>query len=110
VSDEVKLVLERDSVVLSPGLAEIQRDDQITWRFKGTVIGQLKNQTAEIFPDVLERRFEDRLHLNQQNGSLVITNIRANTSGPYVVDITKSGSGYTTHKTFRVAFIIGESL
>ncbi|XP_039538583.1 uncharacterized protein LOC120486562 [Pimephales promelas] len=112
VSDGVTIVavLERDSVVLSPGFTEIQRDDQITWRFKGTVIGQLKNQTAEIFADVLDGRFEDRLHLNQQSGSLFITNIRANTSGPYVVDITKSGSGYTTHKTFRVDFIIDEEI
>ncbi|KAK7136677.1 hypothetical protein R3I93_016885 [Phoxinus phoxinus] len=105
----VKLVpvLERDSVILSPGLTEIQRDDQITWTFNGTLIGQLKNQTAEIFADVLDGRFEGRLHLNQQNGSLIITNIRPNTTGPYVVDITKSGSSYTIHKTFRVTIIDG---
>ncbi|XP_077081376.1 uncharacterized protein LOC143735152 [Siphateles boraxobius] len=106
VSDGVKLVpvLERDSVILSPGLTEIQRDDQITWTFNGTVIGQLKIQTAEIFADVLDGRFEDRLQLNQQNGSLIITNVRPNTSGPYEVDI-KSGISYTTHKTFRVTII-----
>ncbi|XDV23923.1 hypothetical protein PO909_028267, partial [Leuciscus waleckii] len=109
VSDGVTIVpvLERDSVILPSGLTEIQRDDQITWKFKGTLIGQLKNQTAEIFADVLDGRFEDRLQLNQQNGSLIITNVRPNTSGPYEVDITKSGSSYTTHKTFRVTIIDG---
>ncbi|XP_077081412.1 uncharacterized protein LOC143735215 [Siphateles boraxobius] len=109
VSDGVKFVpvLERDSVILSPGLTAIQRDAQITWKFKGTVIGQLKNQTAEIIANVLDGRFEDRLHLNRQNGSLIITNVRPNTSGPYEVDITKSGSSYTTHKTFRVTIIDG---
>ncbi|XDV23921.1 hypothetical protein PO909_028266 [Leuciscus waleckii] len=109
VSDGVTIVpvLERDSVILPSGLTEIQRDDQITWKFKGTLIGQLKNQTAEIFADVLDGRFEDRLQLNQQNGSLIITNVRPNTSGPYEVDITKSGSSYTTHKTFRITIIDG---
>ncbi|XP_067271499.1 uncharacterized protein [Pseudorasbora parva] len=109
VSDGVKLmpVVERDSVILPSGLTEIQRDDQITWKFKGTLLGQLINQTAEIFADVLNRRFVDRLQLNQQTGSLVITNIRPNTSGLYKVNITKSGSSYTTHKTFRVATIDG---
>lgn len=102
-------VLERDSVILPSGLTEIESDDQITWKFNGTLIGQLKNQTAEIFADVLDGRFKDRLQLNQQNGSLIITNVKPNTSGPYEVDITKSGSSYTTHKTFRVT-IIGESL
>lgn len=102
-------VLERDSVILASGLTEIQRDDQITWKFNGTLIGQLKNQTTEIFADVLDGIFEDRLKLNRQNGSLIITNIRNNTAGPYEVDITKSCRNYTTHKTFRVT-IIGESL
>lgn len=100
-------VLERDSVILASGLTEIQRDDQITWKFNGTLIGQLKNLTTEISANVLDGRFKDRLQLNQQNGSLIITNIRPNTAGPYEVDI-KSGRNYTTHKTFRVT-IIGES-
>lgn len=106
VSDGVTIVpvLERDSVILASGLTEIQRDDQITWKFNGTLIGQLKNQTTEISANVLDGRFKDRLQLNQQNGSLIITNIRPNTAGPYEVDI-KSGRNYTTHKTFRVTII-----
>ncbi|XP_067271066.1 uncharacterized protein, partial [Pseudorasbora parva] len=111
VSDGVKLmlVLERDSVILPSGLTEIQRDDQITWKFEGTLVAQI-NQTAGLFStydDVLDGRFVDRLQLNQQTGSLIITNIRPNTSGLYKVDIFKSGSSYTTHKTFRVATIDG---
>ncbi|XP_048037997.1 uncharacterized protein LOC125263133, partial [Megalobrama amblycephala] len=108
-SDGVKLVpvLERDSVILHSGLTEIQRDDQITWKFEETLISQLNNQTAEIFADVLDGRFKDRLKLNQMNGSLIITDIRPNTSGLYVVEITKRKSSYTTHKTFRVTIIDG---
>ncbi|XP_048035753.1 uncharacterized protein LOC125261187 isoform X1 [Megalobrama amblycephala] len=108
-SDGVKLVpvLERDSVILHSGLTEIQRDDQITWKFEETLISQLNNQTAEIFADVLDGRFKDRLKLNQMNGSLIITDIRPNTSGLYVVEITKIKSSYTTHKTFRVTIIDG---
>ncbi|XP_067271500.1 uncharacterized protein [Pseudorasbora parva] len=111
VSDGVKLmpVVERDSVILPSGLTEIQRNDQITWKFEGTLVAQI-NQTAGLFStydDVLDGRFVDRLQLNQQTGSLVITNIRPNTSGLYKVDIFKSGSSYTTHKTFSVTSIDG---
>ncbi len=112
VSDGVKvmLVMERDSVVLPSGLSKIQRADQITWKFKDTLIAEM-NQTAGIFStyDVLDGRFRYRLHLNNQTGSLIITNVRPNISGLYEINISKSSSRYTTHKTFNVTSI-GESL
>ncbi|XP_056304110.1 uncharacterized protein si:ch211-274k16.2 [Danio aesculapii] len=106
---KVKSVKERDSVILPTGLDQLQRDDRLTWKFKGTIIAQI-NQTG-IFPhDVLDGRFKDRLHLNPWTGSLTITNVRSNTSGEYVLDISKSSSRCTTHKTFSVTTIDGENM
>lgn len=115
VSDGVKVVsvMERDSVVLNTGVTKIQRDDQITWRFieKDTLVAKI-NTTAGIFSTydhILDGRFKDKLQLNHQTGSLTIINVRPNTSGHYEVNITMSGSSYTTHKTFGV-IAIGKSL
>ncbi|KAF4097259.1 uncharacterized protein LOC131530624 isoform X2 [Onychostoma macrolepis] len=111
-SDGVKVmtVMERDSVVLPSGLSKIQRADQITWKFKGMLIAEIK-QTAGIFStyDVLDGRFRYRLHLNNQTGSLIITNVRPYVSGLYEINISKSSSRYTTHKTFNVTSIDGEN-
>ncbi|XP_016113122.1 uncharacterized protein [Sinocyclocheilus grahami] len=111
-SDGVKVVsvMERDSVVLPSGLSKIRREDQITWKFKGTLIAEI-NQTAGIFStyDVLDGRFRYRLHLNNQTGSLIITNVKPKISGLYEINISKSSSRYTTHKTFNVTSIDGEN-
>ncbi|XP_048037629.1 uncharacterized protein LOC125262794 [Megalobrama amblycephala] len=116
VSDGVKVVsmMERDSVVLNTGVTKIQRGDQITWRFieKDTLVAKI-DTTAGIFSTydhILDGRFKDRLQLNHQTGSLTIINVRPNTSGHYEVNITMSGSSYTTHKTFSVIAIDGESM
>lgn len=106
---KVESVRERDSVILPTGLEKLQRDDRLTWKFKGTIIAQI-NQTG-IFPhDVLDGRFKDRLHLNPWTGSLTVTNVRSNLSGEYTLDISKSSSGYTTHKTFNVTTIDGDNM
>ncbi|XP_042604927.1 uncharacterized protein LOC109065542 [Cyprinus carpio] len=104
-------VMERDSVILPSGLSKIQREDQITWMFKGTLIAVI-NTTAGIFStydDVLDERFRYRLHLNHQTGSLIITNVKPKISGLYEINISKNSSRYTTHKTFNVTSIEGEN-
>ncbi|XP_052445365.1 uncharacterized protein LOC127987109 [Carassius gibelio] len=103
--------MERDSVILPSGLSEIQREDQITWKFKDTLIAKI-NETAGIFStydDVLDGRFRYRLHLTNQTGSLIVTNVKPNISGLYEINISKSSSRYTTHKTFNVTSKEGES-
>ncbi|XP_059426003.1 uncharacterized protein LOC132160273 [Carassius carassius] len=112
-SDDTKvvLVMERDSVILPSGLSKIQREDRITWKFKDTLIAEL-NETAGIFStydDVLDGRFRYRLHLNNQTGSLIVTDVKPNISGLYEINISKSSSRYTTHKTFNVTSKEGES-
>ncbi|KAI2646094.1 V-set and immunoglobulin domain-containing protein 1 [Labeo rohita] len=100
-------VIERDSVVLPSGLTKIQREDQITWKFKDTIIAEI-NPAAGLFStydNVVDGRFRYRLHLNNQTGSLIITNIKPNISGLYEINISKSSSRYTTHKTFNVTSV-----
>ncbi|KAL0149486.1 hypothetical protein M9458_055274, partial [Cirrhinus mrigala] len=100
-------VIERDSVVLPSGLTKIQREDHITWKFKDTLIAEINPAAGLLstYDNVLDGRFRYRLHLNNQTGSLIITNVKPNISGLYEINISKSSSRYTTHKTFNVTSI-----
>ncbi len=80
-------VLEGDSVTLNPGFTEMMDDDLIQWRFwiENTLIAEI-NVTADrftVYDDVLDGRFRDRLKLDNQTGSLIITNITAEDNGVY---------------------------
>ncbi|XP_065122424.2 uncharacterized protein [Paramisgurnus dabryanus] len=87
--DEVKSVMEGDSLTLHNNITELQRDDVIEWRFgdKGSLIARI-NKTSNIVrinADVLDGRFRDRLQLNNQTGELIITNITTQHAGLYQV-------------------------
>ncbi|XP_067253097.1 uncharacterized protein [Chanodichthys erythropterus] len=74
-----------DSVTLDSRLTEIKYDDLIQWRFEGTFIAEI-NVTAErftVYDDVLDGRFRDRLKLDNQTGSLTITNTTMKHDGFY---------------------------
>ncbi|XP_067253088.1 uncharacterized protein [Chanodichthys erythropterus] len=75
-----------DSVTLNSGLTEMKDGDQIQWKFeKGPVIAEI-NVTADrftVYDDVLDGRFRDRLKLDNQTGSLTITNITTEHVGSY---------------------------
>ncbi|XP_050958127.1 CD48 antigen-like isoform X2 [Labeo rohita] len=79
-------VMEGDSVTLNSSLTEIN-DDLILWRFgmKNTLIAEinLPADSITIYDDVLDGRFRDRLSLDDQNGSLTITNITTEHAGLY---------------------------
>ncbi len=86
---ELKLVSvkEGDSVTLNPGFTEMMDDDLIQWRFwiENTLIAEI-NVTADrftVYDDVLDGRFRDRLKLDNQTGSLTITDITAEDNGVY---------------------------
>ncbi|KAI7790947.1 hypothetical protein IRJ41_005348 [Triplophysa rosa] len=82
-SDEVKSVMEGDSVTLNTHLTHIQRDDQILWQFvnRGTRIAEINTHGSSIYDD--DERFKGKLQLNSQTGSLTITNITITDSGLY---------------------------
>uniref|UniRef100_A0A9J8AYG6 Immunoglobulin domain-containing protein n=2 Tax=Cyprinus carpio carpio TaxID=630221 RepID=A0A9J8AYG6_CYPCA len=103
VSDAVKSlsVIEEDSVTLLT-VTELQNDDQIWWMFEEIVIAEI-NKADQRFStsDGPDERFRDRLQLDHQTGSLIITNIRTTDAGLYEVKI--SGSRRTINRRIIVS-------
>ncbi|KAF4097492.1 hypothetical protein G5714_021500 [Onychostoma macrolepis] len=85
-------VMEGDSVTLNTDV-EVQTEDHILWTFEPQCI-----QIAEIIKrDKLhfvfvsnDGRFRDKLHMDNQTGSLTIRNIRSEHSGLYQMQISSS--------------------
>uniref|UniRef100_A0A8C1Y0P6 Immunoglobulin domain-containing protein n=1 Tax=Cyprinus carpio TaxID=7962 RepID=A0A8C1Y0P6_CYPCA len=94
-TDTVKSVSvkEGDSVTLQINVTEIQTDDDIMWTFGAnrSVIAKISGETSDI-GDGPDGRFRDRLKLDHQTGSLIITNTRTTDSGLYEVEISRSSS------------------
>ncbi|XP_050958097.1 CD48 antigen [Labeo rohita] len=117
-SNEIQSVTEGDSVILHPGVTEILKADLIMWNLgtNGPLIAKLNRLTNEssINDDVLDGRFRDRLKLDQQTGSLTITNIKITESGLYQVTIssktkTKYRYSVTVYARLPVPVIINDS-
>ncbi|XP_048029541.1 uncharacterized protein LOC125257127 [Megalobrama amblycephala] len=97
-------VMEGDSVTLNSSLTEIKDDDQIQWRFgtERTLIAEINKlfNRFTVYDDVLDGRFRDRLKLDNQTGSLTITNITTEHDGDYKLQIA---SRIISLKSFRVS-------
>ncbi|XP_016109894.1 uncharacterized protein [Sinocyclocheilus grahami] len=93
VSDAVKseLVTEGETVTLQTNVSEIQKDDQILWIFGDIVIAEIYKaaQRFHIY-DGPDERFRGKLNLDNQTGSLIITDTRITHSGLYEVEISSS--------------------
>ncbi|XP_057180939.1 SLAM family member 9-like isoform X2 [Triplophysa rosa] len=97
-SDEVKSVMEGDSVTLHTHLTDIQTDDQILWMFEpqGYLIAKIYKQANSSYIYEDDERFKGKLQLDDQTGSLTITNISITNSGLYKLTVmnNKSGNSY----------------
>ncbi len=92
-------VMEGDSVTLHTNVTEIHKHDDINWYFG-------PNLVAKIFStfDGLDGIFRNRLKLNNQTGSLTITNITTQHAGLYKLET--EGAKYSS-QTFSVS-VYGE--
>uniref|UniRef100_A0A8C1MZ45 Ig-like domain-containing protein n=1 Tax=Cyprinus carpio TaxID=7962 RepID=A0A8C1MZ45_CYPCA len=92
-------VLEGDSVTLHSGVTEIMDDDLIQWRFgsENTLIAKINVMVGRItvYDDVLDERFRDRLKVDHQTGSLIITNITPEHTGLYQLQINSVSKNFT---------------
>ncbi|KTF82547.1 hypothetical protein cypCar_00033033 [Cyprinus carpio] len=86
-AEESVSVLEGDSVTLNSGLTKMMDDDLILWRFgyNKILIAKINVMASSItvYDDVLDGRFRDRLKVDHQTGSLIITNTRTEHTGLY---------------------------
>ncbi|XP_042567584.1 uncharacterized protein LOC109084425 [Cyprinus carpio] len=80
-------VIEGEPVSLYSGRTEIMDDDVIRWMFgnENTLIAEINKQTGSmtVHDDALDGRFRDRLKLDNQTGSLTITDTRIADSNDY---------------------------
>ncbi|XP_039538338.1 uncharacterized protein LOC120486391 [Pimephales promelas] len=78
-----------DVVSLHNDLTEMKEDDVIQWSFGKTLIAEINKRfdSIAVYDDVLDGRFRDRLKLDNQTGSLTITNTKTTDSGVYELDI-----------------------
>ncbi|XP_073699659.1 SLAM family member 9-like [Garra rufa] len=96
--------MDGDSVTLNSNVAEIHEDEDMLWIFgaEKTLIAKIKRNKQNFFTydDVLYGRFRDRLKLDNQSGSLTITNITTQHAGLY--ELQRSGIKLSS-KTFSVS-------
>ncbi|XDV23508.1 hypothetical protein PO909_028065, partial [Leuciscus waleckii] len=96
-------VMEGDSVTLNTDLIEIHEVEDILWAFgaEKSLIAKIKRKN-QIFStsDGPDGRFRDRLKLDDQSGSLTITNTTTEHAGVYQLEIN---GAKLTSKTFSVS-------
>uniref|UniRef100_A0A8C2G9X8 Ig-like domain-containing protein n=1 Tax=Cyprinus carpio TaxID=7962 RepID=A0A8C2G9X8_CYPCA len=92
-------VTEGESVTLQTRVTEIQKHDVITWTFghSTTLIAQINKEEGIVSTSEGDAvGFRNRLKLDDQTGSLIITNTRTTDSGKYTVNI--KGTNTTTYR------------
>ncbi|XP_056304459.1 uncharacterized protein LOC130216590 [Danio aesculapii] len=92
-------VTEGDSVTLHTGLTKLMGDDLIKWRFgaENTLITRINVmiKRLDIYDDVLDGRFRDRLKVDHQTASLTITNITTEHAGVYKLQTTSLSKNFS---------------
>ncbi|XDV23671.1 hypothetical protein PO909_028152 [Leuciscus waleckii] len=96
--------MEGDSVTLNTNVTEIREDEDILWKFgaEKSLIFRIKKkkQIFSTYDDGRNGRFTDRLKLDDQTGSLTITNTTTEHTGDYQLQINGAKK---SSKTFSVS-------
>ncbi len=109
VTVESVSVLEGDSVALNSGFTEMMDDDVIRWKFgsENTLIAEIDvmYSSMTVYDDVLDERFRDRLKLDDQTGSLTITNITTGHAGLYKLQTNSVSKNFslTVHGELNIS-------
>ncbi|ROI15256.1 CD48 antigen [Anabarilius grahami] len=92
--------MEGDSVTLYTDLTEIREDEDIQWKFgaENSLIAKIPKHISSTHDGT--ERFRDRLKLDDQTGSLTITNITTEHAGVYQLEISQVK---LTTKTFNIS-------
>ncbi|XP_067270849.1 muscle M-line assembly protein unc-89 [Pseudorasbora parva] len=101
--DEMKTVsvMEGESVTLRTGLIEIQGYDLILWKFGDHLVAEIIKSTNQLsLYDTGDKRFKDRLQLNEKTGSLLISKSENTDSGVYHLNM--SSSSHTVQRSISV--------
>ncbi len=91
-ADEVSVSVKEGNLVFLQPDVKTNQQDRIRWYFNDTRIAQMNGDFSKICTDVQcnegNERFRDRLKLDNQTGSLTITNTRTTDSGLYRLQIS----------------------
>ncbi len=100
-TDELVSAMEGGSFTLRTGLTEIQRDDEIEWRFGSsrTRITRIASGNITTYNVTI---FRDRLQLERQTGDLTVTNITNEHTGVYQLSIIIRNKKSTKRFTVNV--------
>ncbi|XP_050951422.1 uncharacterized protein LOC127154068 isoform X1 [Labeo rohita] len=97
---------EGESVTLNAGVIK-QPNNVMTWYFNETLITEITGDQSKICTDDLcNKRFRDRLKLDHQTGSLIITNVRITDSGDYKLKININSSTFSITRVKRFSVSI----
>ncbi|XP_052445395.1 uncharacterized protein LOC127987170 isoform X2 [Carassius gibelio] len=81
-----------------------------TWYFKNTLIAEITGDQSKICEDVqCKERFRDRLKLDHQTESLIITDTRTTDSGEYKLHITISDNSFIITRVKRFSVSVTDS-